>query len=139
MGFRTGSYATIWKLENKGKYYVAEMSTSKKVKDASGNEVIENGKAKYETDWSNKFVRLVGSAAKQIAYMGEKDRYNVKIDSCDVTTTYDAEKKLTYTNYVIFSFAEDNNSTPVKSKNSDGFMNIPDGIPDGIDDELPFN
>ena len=55
-----------------------------------------------------------------------------------MTNKYDKEKKVTYTNYVIFSF-EDNNSsrnTYSKSSTGGGFMNIPDGVED---DDLPFN
>lgn len=137
MGFRSGAYAKVWKVEKgNGNFYVAEMSTSKKAKDRSGNVIQENGKDKYETDWSNKFVRLVGTAAEQAEAMS--DGVSVKIDSCEVTNKYDKEKNTTYTNYVIYAFSEDGQSKPTQSANkpsSDGFMNIPDGI----DEELPFN
>ena len=137
MRFGTGKYAKIWELKKgNGNYYTAEMSTSKKAKDKNGNEIIENGKTKYETDWSDKFVRLVGEAAR--AAEGLSAGSSVKIGNCEVTNKYDKEKKVTYTNYVIFSF-EDNNSsrnTYSKSSTGGGFMNIPDGVED---DDLPFN
>lgn len=129
MGFRQGGYAHIWNLENKGNYHVAEMSTSKKNKDTD----------KYETDWSNKFVRLVGTAHQQADTLDISK--NVKIGACDVTNKYDKEKNTTYTNYVIFGFEDangDGNHT-VKATSSkdagDKFMDIPDNI----DEELPFN
>ena len=64
-----------------------------------------------------------------------------KIGACDVTNKYDKEKKTTYTNYVIFGFEEvdgnngGNNQSKAAPKKDDGFMNIPDGV----DEELPFN
>lgn len=138
MGFRAGAWTKIWSIEKgNGNYYVADMSTSKKMKDREGNEIVENGKPKYEKDWGNKFVRLVGTAAKQAESL--QPGASVKIESCDVTNKYDKEKNTTYTNYVIFAFAENENGgsgTPqnTPSPSSDGFMNIPDGI----DEELPF-
>jgi hypothetical protein len=134
MGFRSGAYARVWKVEKgNGNFYVADMSTSKKVKDRNGNVVQENGKDKYETDWSNKFVRLVGTAAKQAESLSNGT--SVKIDSCEVTNKYDKKKNTTYTNYVIFAFTEDGQAPTTNNKTlSDGFMNIPDGV----DEELPF-
>ena len=138
MGFRAGAYCKVWKVEKgNGNFYVAEMSTSKKAKDRSGNVIQENGKDKYETDWSNKFVRLVGTAAKQAETLS--NGASVKIDSCEVTNKYDKEKNTTYTNYVIYAFAEDGQPKSTQSVNkpsSDGFMNIPN---DADSEELPFN
>lgn len=127
MGFGTRKFAHIWKLENKGNYHVAEMSTRKKNKETD----------QYETDWANKFVRLVGTAHQQADSLDISK--NVKIGACEVTNRYNKEKNTTYTNYVIFGFEDVNSDTlskPAPSKaGSDGFMNIPDGI----DEELPFN
>lgn len=130
MGFGTGKFTHIWKIENKGNYHVAEMSTSKKNKDTD----------QYETDWSNKFVRLVGTAHQQIEKMDISK--NVKIGACEVTNKYDKEKNTTYTNYVIFNFEDvdgNTNGNPQqagnKSARNDGFMNIPDSVED---EGLPF-
>jgi len=137
MGFRSGSYVKLWKVEKgNGNFYVAEASTSKKAKDREGKEIQENGKVKYETDWSNKFVRLVGTAAKQAENL--KDGDSAKIESCEVTNKYDKEKNTTYTNYVIYAFS-DGEQKPESSKNTasdTSFVNIPDGV---NDEELPFN
>ena len=132
MGFRQGTFAKIWKLENKGNYHVAEMSVSKK-NDGGG----------YDVTWQNKFVRLVGTAHTQADKLDTGK--SVKIGACDVTNKYDKEKNTTYTNYVIFAFEDDNNkdnnSKNVKAtKNSesvktDGFYPIDETIED---DDLPF-
>jgi hypothetical protein len=127
MGFGTGKFGRVWKIENKGNYHVAEMSTSKKNKQTD----------QYETDWANKFVRLVGTAHNQIESMDISK--SVKIGACEVTNKYDKEKNTTYTNYVIFGFEDvdggNQSSRPAPSKASnDGFMNIYDGV----DEELPF-
>ena len=127
MGFRQNAFAHIWKLENKGNYHVAQMSTSKKNKETD----------QYETDWQNNFVRLVGTAHTQADSLDISK--NVKIGSCEVTNKYDKEKNTTYTNYVIFSF-EDINSNGSKpaaaSKPKDTSFN---DVPDGDDEELPFS
>lgn len=124
MGFGQGKYAHIWKLENKGNYHVAEMSTSKKNKETE----------QYETDWANKFVRLVGTAHTQVDQLDISR--NVKIGPCEVTNRYDKDKNTTYTNYVIFGFEDvDGANSPTKSaKKDDSFLNVPDGI----DEDLPF-
>ena len=124
MGFGTGKFAHIWNVEDKGKYHVAEMSTSRKNKDTE----------QYETDWANKFVRLVGVAHEQVRTLDISK--NVKIKACEVSNKYDKEKNTTYTNYVIFEFEDLNNDINNSSKNSsEEFMNIPDNVDDG----LPFN
>ncbi len=136
MGFRSGAYSKIWSIEKgNGNYYVADMSTSKKMKDRDGNEIQENGKAKYETDWSNKFVRLVGTAAKQAESLKSGD--SVKIESCEVTSKYDKDKGKEFVNYVIYAFDNSqNNSSNSTPASGNGFMNIPDGVED---EGLPFN
>lgn len=128
MGFGQGKFGHIWKLENKGNYHVAEMSTSKKNKNTD----------QYETDWANKFVRLVGTAHQQAGSLDLSK--NVKIGACEVTNKYDKEKNTTYTNYVIFGFedVDGSKSQPIKPApgkvDNDEFMNIP---PDDLE-ELPF-
>lgn len=134
MGFGAGRFAKIWNInKGTGNFYVAEMSTSKKMK-VNGQDVIENGKAKYETDWSNKFVRLVGTAAKQAETIMPGD--SRKIESCEVTNHWDKAKQVLYTNYTIFAFAEDGAQTA----NSSGNAFLPENaIDNAIDkEELPF-
>ena len=114
MGFRQGTYARIWKVEDKGNYSVAQVSTRKKKEDG-----------KYETDFQDGFVRLVGSAHDVIKSMSiPENGVSVKISSCDVTRTYNADKKENYTNFVIFGLEladgsgteKTNSATEAKSK-----------------------
>lgn len=124
--FSTGSYAHIWKLEDKGNYHVAQMSTSK-----NNNETGE-----YEKDWNDNFVRLVGTAHNQAKTLDTSK--NVKIGRCGVSNNYSKEKNTTYTNYVIFNFEDNDSNTSGNTQKSqtskDDFMNVP-----AIDDdELPF-
>lgn len=140
MGFRQGAYAKIWRVEDKGNYSVAQVSISKKNKDTD----------QYETEFQHNFVRLVGTAhdlGKNIEEV--QGGTSIKITSCDVTNRYDKDKQKEFTNFVIFGFEfPDNNggnaggkkkaapkNPTKKAAADDGFMNIPDGI----DEELPFN
>lgn len=128
MGFRKDGFCRVFKVEDKGNYSVAEISTSKKNKDTD----------KYETDWSNKFVRLVGTAHNQLKKMTVGDKgITLKIGDCDVTNNYDKEKKITYTNYVIFNFHEDEgNSGSSKPSANSKPKNEP--MDDDESDQLPF-
>ena len=134
MGFRTNAYAKVWKIEKgNGNFYNAEMSVSHKNKE-TGN---------YETDWANKFVRLVGKAATQAESISSGD--TVRIGDCDVTNKWDKEKKIMYTNYVIFSFNDtENNSAPAQKPGKaappaeDPFAALDQGGADDVG-ELPFS
>ena len=58
------------------------------------------------------FVLCIGTAAaRNAAKLKEGSR--IKIGDCDVTTKYDSQKKITYTNFKMFSFedADGNNSS----------------------------
>lgn len=132
MAFRTGAYAKVWACEKgNGNYYVAEMSTSKKG---------QNGE--YEKDWSSKFVRLIGTAAKRAESLGKGD--TVRIGDCEVTNHYDNTKKTMYTNFAIFSFMDedDNGSGSSQTSNKKSAKKASDEeyvkVPEGIDEELPF-
>ena len=134
MAFRSGAYAKVWNCEKgNGNYYVAEMSTSKKG---------QNGE--YEKDWSSKFVRLIGTAAKRAESLGKGD--TVRIGDCEVTNHYDNAKKTMYTNFAIFSFMDDNDDVSgigtaqksakksTKKASDEEYVKVPEGI----DEELPF-
>ncbi len=101
MGFRTGSYATVWSVEPKSPANTkVRLSTSRKNKQTG----------EYEQDFSG-FVNFAGTvAASKAAKLKEKDR--IKLGDVDVTTKYNKETKVTYTNYACFSFepAESNQS-----------------------------
>ena len=131
MGFRTGAYATIWQVkQGKGNYTDVRLSISKKNRQTN----------EYEQDFSG-FVRFIGTAHQRANSLKERDR--IRIGDCEVTNSYDKEKNVTYTNFAVFSFEDANggtntnqNSQDSPNPQSDGFMNIPDGIDDS---ELPFN
>ena len=124
MGFRQDArFAKVWEIENKGNYHVVSLSTSKKNK-ATGE---------YETDFSSKFVRFIGTAHNEASNLKVGD--TIKIGSCEVTNSYDKEKKTTYTNYLVYSFEkEGENSGNNQSNSIDNFV-----PPTDDSDELPFN
>ena len=93
MGFRTGAYAKVWE--------VTPMSdTSTKVRLSVSRKNKQTNE--YEQDFSG-FVLAIGTAAaKKAACLKEGER--IKLGDVDVTTKYDKEKKVTYTNFKMFSF-----------------------------------
>lgn len=126
MGFRNGAYATIWEVKKgKGNYSDVRLSTSKKDKSTG----------QYVQDFAG-FVRFVGTAHEQAARLNEKDR--IKIGDCEVTNQYDREKKITYTNYAVFSFepASGNTKEGAAKPQSKDFSNMSSTMDD---EELPFN
>ena len=127
--FANNAYAKVWEVKpsDNGKSKQVRLSTSRKKEDGS-----------YEQDFSG-FVRFVGKANE----LDIKADDRIQMLSVGVTNNYVKEKNTTYTNYTCFDakIAENtgtNGSTSGTSSSApanDGFMNIPDGI----DDELPFN
>ncbi len=102
MGFRSGAYAKVWEVEPKsGTCTTIRISISRKSKQTG----------EYEQDFSG-FVSCIGTAAAQKALKLAKGS-NIKLGDCDVSTRYDGKKKVTYTNYKLFSFeSADENNTP---------------------------
>lgn len=78
MGFRQGSFATIWQVEPvKDTITKAKITTSRKNKSTG----------EYETDFSG-FVTFLGTAAaSKAAKLKEKDR--IKLGDVDVTRKWD--------------------------------------------------
>lgn len=127
MGFRSGSYATIWSVDP-----VSDVQTKARISVSRKNK--QSGE--YETEFSG-FVNFFGTAAaKKAACLKEKDR--IKIGDCDVKTHYDKEKNITYYNFNIFSFEVQGNNAGGNTNTSTRDV-VPD-VDDGeIDDErLPF-
>lgn len=128
MGFRAGAYATVWEVKPKSDANtIVRISTSKKNK-ATGE---------FEQDFSG-FVAFVGKdAAAKAAQLHEKDR--IKLGDVDVTTKYNKENKITYTNYACFSFemndGNSSQSTQPAPAASEG-DNPNDGVIGG--DNVPF-
>ena len=122
MGLKVGCIATVWQVEPKGKYTKVRFSTSKKNKDTNA----------YETDFSG-FANFVGQANVEAAKLKEKDR--IKVEEFEVTTKYDAEKKVTYTNYSVFKISDPNAGSAQPATQA---SKAPDTAVEGAADELPF-
>lgn len=110
MGFRQGAFARIWSVNDEGNYSTANVSVSRKNKETG----------KYNIEFSDGYVRLVGSAHEAAKSLGLPTReefdpqsdkgVTIKISNCDVTNNYDTKTKKLYTNCVIFGFEiPDNN------------------------------
>lgn len=127
MGFRTGAYAKVWKVE-------PYSDTSVKLRISISRKNKQSGE--YEQDFSG-FVNAIGTAAaKKAACL--KDGDTIKLGDVDVTTKYDKQKEVTYTNYKIFSFEVDNgNSSPApKAASNEPQPEVDGGEAD--DSRLPF-
>lgn len=130
MGFRTGSYATIWSVESASDTRTkARISISRKNKQTG----------EYDTDFSG-FVDFIGTAAAKKALMlKEKDR--IRLGDVDVTNNYNKEKGITYTNFKIFSFETQSEINESGGGGNSGYDTEPQKNVDSgeIDDsQLPF-
>ena len=128
MGFRSGVYCTVWEVKPKTNGITeGRISISKK------NKMTDE----YETDFSG-FVAFVGSAAAQKALkLQPQDR--IRIGDCEVTNTYDKEKRVTYWNPRIFSFETRDEFETAKPNNLPPLEHFVEVQGDEIEDEgLPF-
>lgn len=93
MGFRSGAWATVWEVKPISNTATdIRISISRKDKDSG----------EYVQDFSG-FVRCIGTAAaSKAAKLQERDR--IKLGDTDVSTNYNKEKGVTYTNFKMFSF-----------------------------------
>lgn len=128
MGFKQDArFVKVWEVENKGNYHVVSLSTSRKNQQTG----------EYETDFSNKFVRFIGTAHALAADLKKGD--SIKLGNCEVTSKYDKEKNTTYTNFMVYSFEkEETNNSNSKNQSTGKAMQEFQNIPDGVDEELPF-
>ena len=125
MGFRQGGYMTVWSTETSksGNTTRVRLSSSRKNKKTD----------EYEQDFSG-FVLCIGTAAAGNA-LKLQEGSRIKLGDCDVSTKYDAEKKITYTNFKLFSFeTEDGESSP--ANNTEPQPTVDEGEID--DSRLPF-
>lgn len=126
MGFRTGAWAKVWE--------VTPMSdTGTKLRMSISR---KNKQGEYEQDFSG-FVLAVGTAvAHKAAGLKEGDR--IKLGDVDVSTKYDHEKKVTYTNFKLFSFDTENggNASGGSGGNTESQPPVDEGELD--DSRLPF-
>ena len=128
MGFRQDArFVKVWEVENKGNYHIVSLSTSKKNKDTN----------EYETDFSSKFVRFIGTAHTLASDLKKGD--TIKIGSCEVTNKYDKDKNTTYTNYLVYSFEKEGDNNNSNNQSTPKIDNSLIDIPNNEDSELPFN
>lgn len=125
MGFRSGAYATVWETTSVSDTFTkVRLSTSRKKK----------GSDEYETDFSG-FVGFFGTAnAAKALKLRQKDR--IILGDVDVTNSYDKEKKVTYTNFAVFSFESADTAKGRGRDEADLKFEGGSGEPD--DDALPW-
>ena len=121
-GRLVGGYATIWKVDDRGKYSNVQLSTSKRKEDGT-----------YETDFSG-FASFVGKAHTMAQGITEMTRIQIK--HMDVTKRYVKEQDKEYVNYTVFDF-DFLDSAPKKptkpTRSNAGFVDTSDET-----DDLPF-
>lgn len=124
MGFRKDAWATCWGVEVKSDTLTqVRISTSRKDKQTE----------EYVQDFSG-FVAFVGTAAaKKAASLKEKDR--IKLGDVEVTTKYDSDKKVTYTNFKCYNFATQDEGETISSAPAEPQPTVDEGVDD---DRLPF-
>ncbi len=110
MGFRTGSYATIWEVSP-----VSNTITKGRISISRKNQTT----GEYETDFSG-FVSFVGSAsASKALSLRERDR--IRLGDVDVRSSYNKDKGITYHNFNIFTFETANGQTTGAGPNGTAF------------------
>lgn len=125
MGFRNGAYAKVWKVE-------PFSDTSVKLRISISRKNKQTGE--YEQDFSG-FVSAIGTAAaKKAACLKEGD--TIKLGDVDVTTKYNKEKDVTYTNYKIFSFDVEGGTAAAKPASTEPQPSVDSGEVE--DSRLPF-
>lgn len=118
MGFRNGAYAKVWSIEQ-----VSPMNTKLRISVSRKDKKTD----KYVQDFSG-FVNCIGAdCAKKAMNLSEGAR--IKLGDVDVSTTYNEEKKTTYTSFKIFSFEQDGETEKPQNDVFDG---------DVDDKSLPF-
>lgn len=124
MGFRKDAWATCWGVEVKSDTLTqVRISTSRKDKQTD----------EYVQDFSG-FVAFVGTAAaKKAASLKEKDR--IKLGDVEVTTKYDSDKKVTYTNFKCYNFTTQDEGETTSNTQVEPQPAVDEGVDD---DRLPF-
>lgn len=125
MGFRTGAFAKVWEVTP-----MSDTSTKIRLSVSRRNQQTNE----YEQTFSG-FVLCIGTAAaRNAAKLKKGDR--IKIGDCDVTTKYDEQRKVTYTNFKIFSFEDANGNSDPPADVTDPQPSVDDGEVD--ENRLPF-
>lgn len=82
-------FVKVMKVEDKGKYVKATLSTSEKKQDGT-----------YE--YSNWFSTFVGNSVDKAKKLNEGDK--ITVTKAKLTNVYNKEKKQSYTNMTVFAF-----------------------------------
>lgn len=125
MGFRPGAYMTIWEVKP-----IKDTVTEARVSCSRKNKMTNE----YEEDFSG-FVRFCGTATAGKA-LSLQPRDRIKVGDTDVRRRYDKEKKVEYTDFLIWSFELLNNSESVG--NGDPTADLDRIFDDPIPSGLPF-
>lgn len=92
MGFRNGSFATVWSVEpGRGNFSNVRLTISRKNRETD----------QYEDEFSG-YCMFIGEARVKAEHLKERDR--IKLGDVDVTRRYDKEKNKEYYTFKVFSF-----------------------------------
>lgn len=126
MGFRNGSYATVWSVEpGRGNFSNVRLTISRKNKETD----------QYEDEFSG-YCMFIGEARAKAEHLKERDR--IKLGDVDVTRRYDKEKNKEYYTFKVFSFdmadaaGNSRQAAPARPDPADGYAAADPG------DGLPF-
>ena len=86
---KDGVYATVWKVEDKGNYVQARITSSSKKQDGT-----------YEN--SSWLARFIGGCKSDALKLQEKDR--IKIMSGNISNVYNKERETSFLTVAIFKF-----------------------------------
>lgn len=123
--FGNDAKGRIWKFSKiEDKYADCQFSTSAKNRQSG----------EWETDFSAN-IRIIGKdkVDKIRNVVIPKGGIKIQITKCGVTRIYDREKDTNYERFLVFDFLLEDE--PQQAVNADDFMIIPEGI----EEELPFN
>lgn len=125
MGFRTGSYCSIWSVEEgKGNSMKVRLSISRKNKETN----------QYDQEFAG-FCLFIGTAKDKAKKLKQKDR--IKLGDVDVTNYFDKGKGVEYVTYKVFDFELiDGGGSAQNTKASAVDANPADGDVD--EENLPF-
>lgn len=127
MGFRDGAYATVWEINPTSQGCTkVKLSISKKNRETG----------EYETEFSNWCLFLQTGTAAKAARLKERDR--IKLNSVDVSNSYDKEKNRTYYNFKVWNFEMAEEQQTNNADTADPQPTVDEGEPENEQDGLPF-
>lgn len=125
MGFRSGAWAKVWEVTP-----VSDACTKIRISVSQKNKQT----GEYEQDFSG-FVMCAGTAvAKKACALNKGD--TIKLGDCDVSTKYDKQREVTYTNFKLFSFEEDTSEKAPRVDEGEPPFTVGSGEVD--DSDLPY-